>query len=198
MPWINLIEDQKLAEKANDRKARTFLTALTGSFCVSLMGFGFLLYQTESAGSEESKLRAKAQRVAPLTAHLNETLQAKSLVGPRLKTLEDAQKSSARWSRILNHLTKHTPPQTWLTALRCTNSDPTKPINVNFVGTSDSQQLIGEFILRLQASSDLEDVNLKFTQEKVVSSGRSIEFEVQAGLEGTAEKKPEIKKEEKS
>lgn len=195
MPWINLIEDQRIADKTSERKARAFLGVFAGTFSVSLLGFGFLLFQSEVSTSEESRLKAKAQKVAPLISHISELQTQLNVMNPKLKTLEGAQETSARWSRILQHLTVQTPPQTWLTAIRCTATDPTKPIAMSLVGLSDRQELVGEFILRLQGSSDLGNVGLKFTQEKVVSIGRNIEFEVNADINGTAEQKKEVKEE---
>jgi hypothetical protein len=68
---------------------------------------------------------------------------------------------------------------------------------VSFIGLSVKQELIGEFILRLQGCTDLSNVNLKFSQEKNVTLGRQLEFEVTSEIEGTVEEKErnETKKE---
>lgn len=190
MPWINLIQEQTLLERANARKARMFLFAFAGAFGVSVTAVGFLTFQLDTLNGEVSRLNAKTQRVAPLIRQVDDSKNELAVMGPKLTTLEDAQKTSARWSRILEHLTRQTPPQTWLTTMRCTVTDPTKPINVTLAGLSFRQELVGEFILRLQGCTDLENVALKFTQEKMISTTRNIEFEVSADIAGTAEAKP--------
>jgi hypothetical protein len=60
---------------------------------------------------------------------------------------------------------------------------------VSFVGNSSRQELIGEYILRLQGCTDLLNVNLKFSQEKNVQLGRQLEFEVSADIDGTVEER---------
>lgn len=198
MPLINLIQEQRLTHKANERKARLFLFGLAGSVGLSMTGFGFLMFQGDQLSSEESRLKAKAQKVAPLANEID-TLKAQiSDIGPKLTTLTNAQETTGKWTRILGHLTQHTPPQTWLTGMRCTATDPTKPIQLIFAGMSSRQELVGEFILRLQGCDDLDKVELKFTQEKIVSNARNIEFELSTDIKGTAEEKPVKEEEEKS
>jgi len=50
----------------------------------------------------------------------------------------------------------------------------------------------------MQNSKDLENVNLKFTQEKLINTFKAVEFEVTADIVGTAESKPKIQEEEAS
>lgn len=198
MPQINLIQEQRLALRAQERQARGFLFALAGAFGASVVAFGFLLYQGDQLASEESRLKARAQTVAPLVSEISDLKAKVSDLGPRLTTLGTAQETTAKWSRILAHLTQHTPPSTWLTGIRCSASDPTKPIQVVFTGMSAKQELVGEFILRLQGCSDLEKVELKFTQEKVASTTRSLEFELTSDIVGSADEKKIKKEEEKN
>ncbi|MBX3095290.1 MAG: PilN domain-containing protein, partial [Fimbriimonadaceae bacterium] len=114
---------------------------------------------------------------------------------PRLKTLETALVDTARWSRLMNHLAGNTPDGIWLTNVRCQNPDPSKGTMVQFTGNSQNQDLVGAFILRLNASEDLENVQLKFTQERIVEGGKAIEFEISGDVVGTA---PPKKAEEKA
>ena len=161
------------------------------------MTLGGLLFMTESASSEESALRAKAQEVQPLLDQIQGTNAEYSKLAPRLKTLEDAQEATTRWNRVLAHLSTQTPSETWLTQMRAIQGDPKTPINVSFMGMSSKQELIGEFILRLQQLPDLLNVGLKYSQEKNAQFGRQLEFEVSADLDGTIEEKErnETKKE---
>lgn len=196
MPYINLIQEQRLTAKMGERQARLFFFGFVGALGASLMGFGYLTFQADGLANEESRLKAKVQKQTPLVRQIEAAKKEAGVIQPKVTTLTGAQEMSAKWGRILGHLTQQTPPQTWLTNLRCSNMDPAKPISVSFSGLSDRQELVGEFILRLQGCEDLGNVALKFTQEKAVSMGRSIEFEVNAELPGTEEKK--ATKEEKS
>ncbi|HZH98210.1 MAG TPA: PilN domain-containing protein [Fimbriimonadaceae bacterium] len=197
MPLINLIQEQRLEIKRNERKTRIFFMACVGSVLLSVGSWGALHFQTEKLQSQESDLRVLAQKTQPIMNEIEATQRSYADVAPRLKTLEDAQVATGRWNRILEHLALNTPSATWLTALRCTAADPTAPIGVSFAGLSNRQELIGEFMLRLQNCSDLEAVGLKFTAEKAIQNSRNIEFEVSANVAGSVQEKSknEVKEE---
>lgn len=196
MPLINLIQEQRLARKRNEARARSFFLVFVGSAVASVGGFGVFWLQTESAAREKSQLEAQLQKNAPLVKQIEEYQKQYAEVSPRLKTLEDAQTVSGRWGRILTHIAKQTPSPTWLTAMRVMASDSAKPINLSLIGVAPNQEPISEFILRMQNSKDLENVNLKFTQEKMLNLVKAVEFEVTADIVGTAEAKPKEEKDE--
>lgn len=199
MPLINLIEEQRQEAKRLESKVRMAFLTFVGAAGLSAVGFGFMLFKAESAAGDVAKLKADALKLKPLTSEIKENQKVLAELTPRLKTLEDAQAISARWDRILAHLARNTPSPLWLTDMRATFNDPTKPVQTNFIGLSDGLEPVGEFIMRLQACADLENVNLKFAQEKVVSDGKGIEFAIDAAVAGTAEEKPKkAKKEEGS
>lgn len=189
MPFINLIQEQRLQARTDERKARTFFMvfALTGA--ASVTAFGFLAFLTEVTSSERSRLQAAVQKNAPVVREIEENQKQISELNPRLQTLEDAQVLTERWGRILGHIATQTPKGTWLTGIRSVSTNPDQPIELSLVGISDTQERIAEFILRIQNSADLENVQLRFTQEKLVQQGRGIEFDMKAGIVGTAVEK---------
>lgn len=197
MPLINLIQDQRLASKKNERAARVFFLSFATVATLSVLSLGTLLVMSEAASNEVSDLRAKAQEVQPIVDEVEMTNREFSKLAPRVTTLTGAQETSTRWNRVLDHLAVHTPTETWLTILRASQSDPKNPVLLTFQGLSKRQELIGEFILRLQGASDLTNVGLKYTQEKPVQAGSQLEFEVNADLNGTVEEQErnETKKE---
>lgn len=190
MPFINLIEEERLARKRAEQKTRFAFLGFVGSLGLSVFGAGVLLFMNEALGSEVSKLRSEAQKQAPLMSEIEANTKSLSELTPRLSTLEDAQEATNRWSDILNHLTTQTPVGVTLTGVRCVASDPTKPIEANFTGISKQLDIIGETILRLQGCERLENVNLRFAQERLTADNRNIEFEINSTLAGTAEQKP--------
>jgi Tfp pilus assembly protein PilN len=197
MPFINLIQEQRLEAKRSENKARLFFMSFIGSAVLSVGAIGFLMFQNEMLCSEESALNAKAQKLQPLVKRIEQNDNDYSEVQPRLTTLQNAQLITGHWSRILDHLTRQTPNETWLTAIRCVSPDPTKPVSITFAGLSTRQELVGDFIMRMQGCPDLTNVNLSFTREKLIADGRDIEFEVTSDIDGTADvaKKDEMKKE---
>jgi Tfp pilus assembly protein PilN len=189
MPLINLIQDQRLQIRQTERRARAYFFAFVGSTILGVTAYGFLLFLTEVQLTEKSRLEAATQKNAPITKETEANTRLVNQMAPRVQTLEDAQLTTDRWGRILSHLATNTPKGVWLTAVRASATDPEKPIEVSFVGIGDTQDRVGELIMRIQNSSDLEDVNLRFTQEKLVQQGRGIEFDVKAGIVGTVEKR---------
>lgn len=198
MPFINLIQEQQLSSRREEARSRVFFFAFMGSAIASAAAFGFFLFQTEAAQGELADLRAKNEKLKPLLLQIEQNNRAIGMLKPRLATLESAQKATERWNRILDHLVVNVPDQTWLTAIRCQSQDATKPVSVSFIGVAASQEQVSEFILRMQGSADLSGLNLRFTQEKVVTEGNGIEFEVAGELVGSADKKQmdEAKQEE--
>lgn len=190
MPFINLIEEQRQILKRAEAKTRAAFLSFVGVTSLSVLGFGWLLYRTEAVSGDVAKLQADARKIEPLTKQIEADRKLLSEMSPKLKTLEDAQELTARWDRILEHLSQNTPGPMWLTDLRAVSNDPAKPVQTSFIGLCDRLEPVGEFILRLQTCPDLETVNLKFAAEKQVAQGKGIEFEVQASVAGTATEQP--------
>ncbi len=199
MPLVNLIQEQRLATARGERKTRVLFFSFVGSVVASVFAVGAISFQTDRLHSEEARLLALAARLKPLKGQIARAEAERARLAPRLKTLEDAQAATNRWSNILQHLATNTPSQTWLTNIRSkVESDPTKPIELSLIGMSAAQQPVGEFMLRTQNSRDLEAVNLRYTQEKVTASGASaIEFEVAAAIVGSAQPKPVVSEQAK-
>jgi Tfp pilus assembly protein PilN len=186
MPFINLIEEQRLAKRREGTKARTALFVLSGVTGLAVVGCGFLFLAGEALEGEASRLTTEAAKVKPMLDEIDTVNNDIAVMGPKLTTLENAQELTLKWDKILNHLTVQTPKEIYLTNLRCNASDPTKPIEIDFSGMGQRLQTIGEFILRIQSCDQLENVNLKNTQEKMVSNATGIEFDILANVAGTA------------
>jgi Tfp pilus assembly protein PilN len=188
MPFINLIHEQRVAAERADRKSMLFFLAFVAVMISTAGGFAVISFQSKGVHDLEAALQAQIERAKPLIAQTQANQLEKSKLTPRLTTLEDAQSTTQRWGRVLSYLTTQTPPQTWLTAVRCASADPKKPVNVTFSGVAMSQVPVGEFILRMQNSADLGNVSLAYTQEKLIQQTKTTEFQVNAELYGTAPK----------
>lgn len=188
MPFINLIAEQRLEARKAEQRTRIAFIGFAATASTAVCGFGFLLFMTQLARSEVVRLKGEIHRLEPIRNEIAANQAQFRELSPRLNTLEDAQSATSRWSRILQHVADNTPSTMWLTHLRTSVTDPTKPIQASFQGVSAHLEPVGEFILRLQNSHDLQLVNLKFAQEKVVDNSKGIEFEVTADVAGTAQK----------
>ena len=65
MPLINLIQEQRLAARKNEKASRLFFMSFAASASLSVVALGFFTFFKESAESEQSGLRAKAQQLQP-------------------------------------------------------------------------------------------------------------------------------------
>ncbi len=196
MPMINLIQERRTAVRQRDRKSRAFFLGFVAVACVCGLAFAFLSLESGELNRQESSLRAKLRKLEPIVKEIKANELTVSELAPRLTTLEGAQTATLRWSRILDHLSRNVPAQVWLTNVRCSNADPTKPVQFNVTGVSQNQDLVGEFLLRLQGSSDLGNITLKMTSEKTFGNAKGTEFEIVCDVIGTEEEQPKAKKSE--
>lgn len=189
MPLINLIQEQRIAIRRSGAKARAYFLMFTSVAVASVGSYAFLTFETERAQGEASHLKNQLRRNEPLVAQIDFNTKEIGTLSPRLKTLSDAQVWTDRWSRILHHIATQTPANAWLTSIRASVGDPTKPVNISFLGVADSQTSIGEYMERLQNCSDLDAVTFRNSQEKPAATYKGIEFEFGADVSGTAEQK---------
>ncbi len=190
MPFINLIQEQRLQAKKDERFARVGIFTLVGVSTLCFLGWGALTFQLERTVAEEADLKSKILKQAPLLQEIKANKLAMGELEPKLHSLEDARKYSDRWARLLTHLTVQTPGSTWLTSIRSNNQDQFKNTSVSIQGMSLNHILISEFLLRAQNAVDFDSVQLKQTKEKDWGGANAIEFEISAEIKGTAVPKP--------
>lgn len=193
MPMINLIQELRDQSKQSEKRASAFFFAFVGISVASAAAFGLLYLDTERLNGEEALLRKKLTKLQPLMNHIEENNKEIANLAPRLTTLTNAQLTTRRWSRILDHLTRNAPEGLWLTQMRSSQTNPAEPVTMTLTGMSKNQDSVAEFLLRLRGCSDLLDPKLKFTQGDYAGDRQGIKFELNAGVDGTAGPKPKKK-----
>jgi len=185
MPTINLVHDRQVAIRKSEQKARGLFFTSVGIFVGSVLLYGSLSLKADGLGRDQAQANLKLSQLKPLVAktEFNEKLTNELL--PRVDTLENAQKTSDRWSRILAHFTQNTPSGVWLTALKANCDDVKKPISLTLTGKGVDQKTIADLILRASSLQDLENVNLKYSELRQESENHAIDFEVGADVSGT-------------
>jgi Tfp pilus assembly protein PilN len=197
MPYINLIQEQRSFARKSEMRTRACFFAFVGIAFVSVGAYGSLYLQSADLASQEAKLQAELQQLEPIKKKIEENQKVQNELQPRLTSLEDAQKLTDRWIHILNHLTTQTPSNVWLTNMRSAGTDQNKPVSVTVNGMSTSQTNVGEFMMRAQNESNLDNVTLNRTEEKPTVAGPAIEFEIVADVKGTAPEKLKDEEEKK-
>ncbi|MCC7101625.1 MAG: PilN domain-containing protein [Fimbriimonadaceae bacterium] len=199
MPLINLIHEQRQATRNNERKERMALAGLIATAVVSAGAWGTIWFAGENTKNEAAELQAQVDKLKPIKQAIQASEMQFNALSPRLATLQDAAMSTQRWGRVMDHLSHNVPNGVWLTQVKCLQAAVTDPVSIELQGLAPSQELASEFILRVQASEDLENVVLKSTSGDQVNERQLIRFEVKGDLVGTAKAAPAVdeKSEEK-
>lgn len=191
MPLVNLIQEQRNAIRLRERQTRMVLMAIVGIGAVSFLTAGFFTFESVKYSLRIGELQAQKERLAPMMAELdNKQLEIGGLQ-MRRDTLKGAEADTVRWSSLLAFLGTNTPDGVVLSDFRSDlPGDPKTPTGLTLIGLSEDQQQVGDFILRLESSPEMAGVTLKYTQERVGPSNKSTQFELSAGLEGSAPEEP--------
>ncbi len=186
MPLVNLIQEQRLAVKQREQQIRLLLLGVFGIGVLSFMTAGYFTFEAIRLNLAADGLVAQKEKLKPLMDDVDSKKDMIAALNPRVTTLETAQKKTAQWFTILNHLTTNTPDGIWLTEVKAAAPQSDKPTEMSITGLSTSQEAVGVFILRLEACPELENVQLKYTQEKIGPTTKNTQFELSANLAGSA------------
>ena len=191
MPQINLIQEQRLAVRHQERQVRVVLMAICGIGVVSFLTAGYFTFETVRYTLRMGDLQNQKKKLEPIMKTVQENEDLIASLNVRTQTLESADKDTSRWTAILTHLSSNTPDGVFLSDFKSSQSDPKSGISLGLTGMSIDQNRVGQFIMRLEAAKDLEGVALRYTQEKVGPNNRSTQFELAASVAGTAPKETE-------
>lgn len=190
MPTLNLILERRLAIRRDESQSRLLLILSGAAAGAGILGFLAIGFATIHDKAKIAQLREMEQREAPMLHNIDSDTKMSQALLPKIQILEQAQQTCNRWGRVMNFISHQTPPEVWLSSIRASGVDPSKPITATIMGTATAQDPVSEYVLRLQNSPDLENVTLKFTQAKQQLTVSETEFEIDADIKGTAQAKP--------
>ncbi len=185
MPLINLIHEQREAARVIQRKTSTALFVFVGVTCASLFGVGMLYLMNEQVNSQAAGYKRRLVQIQPVMNELAENEQLLGDLKPRLATLEEAQGYTSKWSTILTHISRTTPPNVWMTQVKSQAKKDTGQVDVAFIGMSLDQEGVAELMLALKNCKELSRVDLKYTQGEQDQDKTYIKFEIIATVAGT-------------
>ncbi|MEI6511711.1 MAG: hypothetical protein WCO51_00350 [bacterium] len=187
MPLVNLISIQRASKRATEKRAQLLFFCWIVEVVLFLFGSGFLMWRTGVFQAQISELGAREQQLAPFQKQISQAEQQIATIQPKLTTLLNAQADTERWQRILGHISISMPPRTWITSVRSEMPKDSKDLSIVTVGGfAADQELVGDVMLRLNTCTDLNKIELKYTQQKQLITASGIEFEL-----GTSLKIPE-------
>jgi Tfp pilus assembly protein PilN len=184
MPLVNLIFEQRQFLKQQERKARMLLLGATGAAVLGVGINGILLLQGEGIRSDIAKTKQQLTRIQPIVREIETVSRQMSEMEPRLVSLEDAQKATKKWATILDHFRDVMPSGVWLTKVSSKENKDGGKVKASLTGMSLDQEGVAQFMLKLRTCTDLESVDLKYTQGEFDGSRTNIKYEIEVAIAG--------------
>ena len=195
MPSINMIAVRRAEKLRMGKLTRILLLLIIGEVAIGLLLFSFMTARVYSANRTIGELDQKLKKVQPTVDKiLYYENQIKSLT-PRLDLLADSKEQTLFWYTILQNLSQSMPAQTWLGSLSTnqistgSGKDVKVSTTLNLRGTSISQRLVGETMLRLNQFPEFEKVDLNYTQGGAIEKSNTVDFEMAIRLKSNELKK---------
>ncbi len=193
MAVINLIAQEQQLRRVAERKTR--LMGLGWVLIAALIGAGWagLLLYASALTMQRARVEEQMVKLRPTVQQLRQFQAELGALQPLVETLQNARKDTGRWQQLFQHFSQHTPNGCFLTGAELgKRADPKKPLEITLKGVAENQQLVGEFMLRLNQHPELEQVRLDYSQERTLTEQQSaVEFQVTAQIKGTAQTQPQ-------
>lgn len=189
MAVINLIAQEQQMRRQLERKTRMLGFGWLTVAGIIGAGWASLLLYGNSINAQRAQVEAQLTELRPTLQQLKQTQAQLAALQPLVSTLQNAQKDTRRWLQLFQHFSQHTPQGCYLTGAELgKRADPKKPMEITLKGLAETQQLVGELMLRLNQHPELENVRLDYSQERALSELTSVvEFQITAQIKGTAQ-----------
>jgi len=189
MAVINLIAQEQQMRRQLERKTRMLGFGWLTVAGVIGAGWASLLLYGSSINAQRAQVEAQLTQLRPTLQQLKQTQAQLGALQPLVETLQNAQKDTRRWLQLFQHFSQHTPQGCYLTGAELgKRADPKKPMEITLKGLAETQQIVGELMLRLNQHPELENVRLDYSQERALSELTTVvEFQITAQIKGTAQ-----------
>ena len=189
MAVINLIAQEQQMRRQLERKTRMLGFGWLTVAGIIGAGWASLLLYGSSLNAQRAQVEAQLTQLRPTLQQLRQTQAQLGALQPLVETLQNAQKDTRRWLQLFQHFSQHTPQGCYLTGAELgKRADPKKPMEITLKGLAETQQLVGELMLRLNQHPELENVRLDYSQERALSELTTVvEFQITAHIQGTAQ-----------
>lgn len=197
MPSINMIATRRAERRNLERQVRMAGLIV---LCMVVAGFAVLSFMTACIYATDRAIDGLDKQLATIQPTVKQIAdyeaQTKELQ-PRLQLLADSREKTLLWYSIMQNLSRSMPANTWLTDVTTikttlvsaapTGESPgpqtrTQKVSLKLRGTSTSQMMVGETMLRLNNWPEFERVDLSYTQQGGREDASTVEFEINAPL----------------
>lgn len=198
MPSINMIAPKRAEQKRLERIARKILIIILAEVILTVSASGVVLTRAYRTKVTIKDYDVRLSKLQPTVKKIETYEKAIKTLKPKVELLTKAETETLRWCRIMDCLSSSVPDKTWLTRIHTslsTNSKSAGDIEVNINGISQSQNLVGETMLRMHDQvKDFDKVDLHFTQNSATRTSSAVEFEIGADIKSPKSKdKQEVK-----
>jgi Tfp pilus assembly protein PilN len=182
MANINLISVRRAERVRLTKITRGLLLTAVGTGAISFLLIGVMSTRLLSAQSSVRTAEAALSKLRPVLQQIENDERERTILGPKLTTLTDAQQTTLRWFGIMDSLKRAVPEQTWLTSISVEKSGDTQQM-MKIDGVTANQSRVGETMYRLTLQPDFyKKVDLRFTQTTTSETGDNVDFELAAVL----------------
>jgi Tfp pilus assembly protein PilN len=154
-------------------------TAVIGGLVVTANVF--VRTQIFATGMSLGAVERDLERLKPALDQLARVELQREALKPKLQTLDKAQADTRKWHDVLVSLKRTVPQRAYLTSLNVEGGREESQV-VKLNGITETQSLVGETMLRLNATKLYEAVDLHYTQSGKMGERDTVEFEVAARL----------------
>ena len=141
----------------------------------------FVRAQIFATGASLNEVNQELSRLKPALDRLDQIQQARANLRPKLMVLDKAESDTMRWYGVLVSLKHTVPTHAWLTSLNVEGGrDEAQTVRLD--GVTESQSMVGETMLRLNATKLYQAVDLSYTQSGKMGDRDTVQFEVAAHL----------------
>jgi len=157
-------------------------------FLLLVVAVGAVYFFQRRAFDKENELMATAQqeksKLAYVTAKLEELSRQKATLVRKITLINELKSRQDLAVRVLDDLSRSLPDWVWLTEVSFDG------LTVQIKGKALSNNLISDFIDRLEASPDLTNIELNSSTARRVQNDEFQEFTMRAGIKRKAEAVP--------
>lgn len=192
MAVINLIAQEQQLKRTTERKVRLLGMGWLLVATLVVLAWGGLLLYAGALTQQQAQIEEQMVKLRPTLQQLQQTQAELRALQPLVETLRNAHKDTRRWQQLFHHLSQHTPEGCFLTGVELgKRTDPKQPMEITLKGIAQTQQLVGELMLRLNQHPELERIRLDYSQERALGEQLSaVEFQISALIKGTAQATP--------
>src|SRR4051812_27070403 len=178
---INMISARRAEHLRMLRWVRALGLATSVAGAAALAVNVFVRAQIFSTGAALGAVDRELARLKPALDRLAEVERARDALKPKLMVLSKAQGDTMKWYDVLVSLKRTVPTRAWLTSLNVEGGRD-EDQTVRLTGVTETQAMVGETMLRLNATRLYQTVDLHYTQSGKVGEHDTVEFEVAAHL----------------